>query len=106
MTSEVVIMNKKGMSLAADSAITSGRDGIQKVYNSANKLFSLSGSHPVGIMIYGAASFMEVPWEVIIKSYRDHLGIQKFNNLTGYAAGLLQFLNVDASFKNNEIESI
>ncbi|MFA1819524.1 hypothetical protein ACDX78_04845 [Virgibacillus oceani] len=99
-------MNKKGMSLAADSAITSGRDGIQKVYNSANKLFSLSGSHPVGMMIYGAASFMEVPWDVIIKSYRDHLGVKKFDNLTGYAEGLLRFLNEDTRFKNKEIESI
>ncbi len=106
MTSEVVIMNKKGMSLAADSAITSGRDGIQKVYNSANKLFSLSGSHPVGMMIYGAASFMEVPWDIIIKSYREHLGVKKFADLTGYAEGLLQFLNDDVRFKNKEIESI
>jgi len=106
MTSEVVIMNKKGMSLAADSAITSGRDGVQKVYNSANKLFSLSGSHPVGIMIYGAASFMEVPWEVIIKSYRDHLGKKIYDDLTGYAEGLLDFLNKDERFKNKELESI
>jgi hypothetical protein len=106
MTSEVVIMNKKGLSLAADSAITSGRDGIQKVYNSANKLFSLSGRHPVGMMIYGAASFMEVPWDVIIKSYRDYLGEKKFDDLTGYAAGLMQFLNEDERFKNKELESI
>src|SRR5699024_9217637 len=106
MTAEVVIMNKKGLSLAADSAITSGRDGIQKVYNSANKLFSLSGSHPVGMMIYGAASFMEVPWDIIIKSYREHLGVKRFDDLTGYAEGLLQFLNDDVRFKNKEIESI
>ncbi|GAB3799524.1 hypothetical protein [Virgibacillus kimchii] len=106
MTAEVVIMNKKGLSLAADSAITSGRDGIQKVYNSANKLFSLSGQHPVGLMIYGAASFMEVPWDVIIKSYRDYLGEKKYENLTDYAEGLMQFLNEDERFKNKEIESI
>jgi hypothetical protein len=106
MTSEVVIMNKKGMSLAADSAITSGRDGIQKVYNSANKLFSLSGRHPVGIMIYGAASFMEVPWDIIIKSYRDYLGEKKYDDLKGYAEGLLDFLNEDERFKHKDVESI
>ncbi|MFC3039417.1 hypothetical protein ACFOGI_04075 [Virgibacillus xinjiangensis] len=106
MTAEVVIMNKLGMSLAADSAITSGRDGIQKVYNSANKLFSLSREHPVGIMVYGAASFMEVPWDVIIKSYRDYLGDKKFDDLTDYAGDLMDFLRRDERFANNDVESI
>lgn len=48
MTAEVSIMNKHGMSMAADSAITSGFDGVPKVYNSANKLFPLSKEHPIG----------------------------------------------------------
>ncbi|MFC2949476.1 hypothetical protein [Virgibacillus sediminis] len=106
MTAEVVIMNKLGMSLAADSAITSGRDGIQKVYNSANKLFSLSREHPVGIMVYGAASFMEVPWDVIIKSYRDYLGNKKFADLTHYADDLMDFLQRDERFTNKDVESV
>lgn len=106
MTAEVVIMNKHGMSLAADSAITSGRDGMQKVYNSANKLFSLSRDHPVGIMVYGAASFMEVPWGVIINSYRDYLGDKKFMDLADYAGDLVDFLCQDERFKAEEIENI
>lgn len=106
MTAEVVIMNKLGMSLAADSAITSGRDGVQKVYNTANKLFSLSSNHPVGIMIYGAASFMEVPWDIIIKSYRDYLGARKFPDLTCYMEDFIAFLCNDARFKNKDVEEI
>ncbi|WP_067725160.1 hypothetical protein [Oceanobacillus damuensis] len=106
MTAEVAIMNKLGMSLAADSAITSGRDGVQKVYNSANKLFSLSSDHPVGIMVYGAASFMEVPWDVIIKSYRDYVGDRKFSDLTLYLEDLLNFLRQDDRFKNTALEEI
>lgn len=106
MTAEVVIMNKLGMSLAADSAITSGRDGVQKVYNTANKLFSLSSNHPVGIMIYGAASFMEVPWDIIIKSYRDYLGARKFPDLTCYMKDFIAFLCNDARFKNKDVEEI
>ncbi|GGB38533.1 hypothetical protein F3157_11050 [Virgibacillus dakarensis] len=106
MTAEVVIMNKLGMSLAADSAITSGRDGVQKVYNSAHKLFSLSREHPIGIMVYGAASFMEVPWEVIIKSYRDYLGNKKFADLTYYMEDFLEFLRHDGSFTNEDTERI
>ncbi|MGJ9458415.1 hypothetical protein [Oceanobacillus sp. CF4.6] len=106
MTAEVAIMNKLGMALAADSAITSGRDGLQKVYNSANKLFSLSSEHPVGMMVYGAASFMEVPWDVIIKSYREYLGDRKFADLTFYLEDFLDFLRQDERFNNPEIEEI
>lgn len=106
MTAEVVVMNKRGISLAADSAITSGREGVQKVYNTANKLFSLSSEHPIGVMVYGAASFMEVPWEVIIKAYRDKLGSQKFADLTDYAADFLNFLREDERFRKREVEEI
>ncbi|MYL58985.1 hypothetical protein GLW20_15870 [Virgibacillus halodenitrificans] len=106
MTAEVAIMNKLGMALAADSAITSGRDGVQKVYNSANKLFSLSKHHPVGIMVYGAASFMEVPWDIIIKSYRESLGDKKFDNLSYYFENFLDFLRQDNRFGREDIEHI
>ncbi|MCJ0931853.1 hypothetical protein [Virgibacillus halodenitrificans] len=106
MTAEVAIMNKLGMALAADSAITSGRDGVQKVYNSANKLFSLSKHHPVGIMVYGAASFMEVPWDIIIKSYREYLGDKKFDDLSYYFEDFLDFLRQDNRFGRKDIEHI
>ncbi|WP_121615771.1 hypothetical protein [Virgibacillus halodenitrificans] len=106
MTAEVAIMNKLGMALAADSAITSGRDGVQKVYNSANKLFSLSKHHSVGIMVYGAASFMEVPWDIIIKSYREYLGDKKFDNLSYYFEDFLDFLRQDNRFGREDIEHI
>lgn len=106
MTAEVVIMNKLGMALAADSALTSGRDGVQKVYNSANKLFSLSKKHPIGIMVYGAASFMEVPWDIIIKSYRDYLGDRKFAEVSYYIDDLLDFLSHDERFSRSDLEHI
>lgn len=106
MTAEVSIMNKHGMSLAADSAITSGFDGVPKVYNSANKLFPLSNHHPIGFMVYGAASFMEIPWEVIIKSYRDEVGDKTFDDVQDYFEDFLTFLNRDRRFKNEEIEDV
>ncbi|WP_100012552.1 hypothetical protein [Lentibacillus sediminis] len=106
MTAEVAIMNKLGMAMAADSAITSGREGVQKVYNSANKLFSISEKHPVGIMVHGAASFMEVPWDVIIKSYREYLGDRKFADLSYYMDDLLDFLRKDERFRREDLEHI
>ena len=42
MTTEVIIKNKSGLVMAADSAVTiSNIFTTGKVYNSANKLFSL-----------------------------------------------------------------
>jgi len=60
MTCEVAVMHKRGVALAADSAVTLG-DG-HKVYHSADKLFQIS-SAPVGVMTYGIDEIMGVPWE-------------------------------------------
>jgi len=53
MTCEIAVMNKRGLALAADSAVTIG-DG-EKIYHHGEKLFALSSGAPVGILIYGSA---------------------------------------------------
>ena len=73
MTAEIAIMNKEAIALASDSAVTMIGKADQKIFTSANKLFTLSKYHPVGIMIYGSAIFMDVPWETIIKVFRNNL---------------------------------
>jgi hypothetical protein len=81
MTAEIAIMNREAIALASDSAVTMTGEREQKIFSSANKLFALSKYHPVGIMIYGNANFMDVPWKTIIKVYRNELGKKKFNTL-------------------------
>ena len=71
MTAEIAIMNKEAIALASDSAVTMTGKAGQKIFTSANKLFALSKYHPVGMMIYGSAIFMDVPWETIIKMALD-----------------------------------
>jgi len=93
MTAEIAIMNKEAIALATDSAVTMGQEGGQKISNSANKLFALSKYYPVGIMVYGSASLMGVPWESIIKIYRNKSGKQKFDTLKEYADKFIAFLN-------------
>jgi len=95
MTAEIAIMNREAIALAADSAVTMSQEEEleQKVFTSANKLFTLSKYYPVGIMVYGIASFMGVPWETIIKIYRNKLGKQKFDTLEEYADDFIAFLN-------------
>ena len=82
MTAEIAIMNKEAIALAADSAVTMTVESGQKIFTSANKLFALSKYHPVGIMVYGNAVFMGIPWENIIKTYRSRVGKKKFSTLT------------------------
>lgn len=92
MTAELIIMNKNGIALAADSAVTIGGLETTKIFPSANKLFALSKMHPVGVMIYQNAEFMGVPWETIIKMYRKEIGNEKYDTLEEYADSLLKFL--------------
>jgi len=93
MTAEIAIMNKEAIALAADSAVTMGEEKGQKIFTSANKLFALSKYYPVGIMVYGSASFMGIPWENIIKIHRNKLGKQKFDTLKKYADDFIAFLD-------------
>uniref|UniRef100_UPI003340C902 hypothetical protein n=1 Tax=Castellaniella defragrans TaxID=75697 RepID=UPI003340C902 len=96
MTAEIVIMNKHGVALAADSAVSIGSS---KVYNSANKLFALSKRYPVGIMIYGSADFMDTPWETVIKYYRStHLKNKHFETLQDYYFDFIEFLQSTTIF--------
>lgn len=90
MTAEVAILNSSAIAIAADSAVTIGRG--KKIYNSALKVFSLSKVAPVGVMIYGNAGLLDVPWETIVKMYRRQLGTKTFPNLDAYARDFLEYL--------------
>lgn len=90
MTAEIAILNKQGIALATDSAVTMMEE---KIKTSANKLFSLSKYHPIGIMIFGNADLMGVPWEIIIKIYRNNLGKKKFDTLEEYTEDFMSFLD-------------
>ena len=92
MTAEVAVMNRQAIALAADSAATFREETGQKIFTSASKIFTLSKYQPVGVMIYGNASLMGVPWETIIKIYRDRLGQQTFKTIGDYAENFLTFL--------------
>ena len=79
MTAEIAILNQEAVALAADSAVTG-----PKIFTSANKIFSLSKYHPVGVMVYNSAQFIGgVPWETIIKSYRRDLGTERLPHAQG-----------------------
>ena len=92
MTAEVAILNTHGVALAADSAVTVSAGGEKKVYNTANKLFTLSKYHPVGIMIYNNATYMGIDWEIIIKEFRKTLRNEPCNTLFDYADSFIKYV--------------
>ena len=103
MTAEISILNKNGIVLAADSAVTVNfGQGQAKTYNAVNKLFSLGNNHDIGIMIYGNAEFMEIPWEIIIKEFRNEHRETSFSELKDCANAFINFLK-DDRFRNNDI---
>jgi len=97
VTSEVAIMNQRALVFAADSATTvsyylpSGKR-ITRYFKGANKLFQLSATQPVGLMIYGSGSLHDVPWEVIIREFRRHLGSRACDKLATYSEQFFEFV--------------
>ena len=91
MTAEVGVLNRLGVAMAADSAVSIGREA-NKIWTSAEKLFHLSHSAPVGIMVYGNANFVGIPWEIIVKEFRSELSDTRFDRVVQYAEFFFRFL--------------
>jgi len=82
MTAEISILNTRCVALAADSAITiNSKKGYSKIYNYANKIFSLSPDHAIGIMIFDNSQFLGLDWEIIISGFQKHISGQKISKL-------------------------
>ncbi|MWC31021.1 hypothetical protein [Paenibacillus sp. MMS18-CY102] len=104
MTAEIAILNRSAVALAADSAVTVG----DKVYNSAVKILSLSHKYPIGVMIYHSSTFMGVPWETIIKTYRNKLDDICFDYVEEYCDDFINYLRsgvVTADLQKNSLNS-
>ena len=82
MSSGICILNKNGVAMAADSAGT--LSGHAAIYNSVNKLFSISKVLPVGVIIYQNIDYMGIPMEILIKEYKEKEGSKKLDSLNEY----------------------
>lgn len=104
MTSEVAVMNRLAVALAADSAVSVSDGRRNKIFNTANKLFMLSDHDPVGIMVYQNGSLMGVPWETLIKTFRATLPKNAFETLEEYASAFLDYLEVQKALFTADLE--
>ncbi len=106
MTAVVGILNKYAIAIAADSAVTIGGTNGKKIFNRANKVFTLSKYHPVGILIYNSASFLGTPWETIIKMYRKQLEKRCFPTVQAYKEDFLIYLKQKRYFADEETQKV
>ncbi|HBM88868.1 MAG TPA: hypothetical protein DD437_10005 [Rhodobiaceae bacterium] len=57
--------------MAADSAVTiQAGSKEEKIFDTADKLFELSNSNAIGVMVYNGMSFMEAPLPSLIRQFR------------------------------------
>ena len=105
MTAEIAILNRNGVALAADSAGTLLLPSGPKITHTESKLFMLSKYAPVGIMVYGASQLMGVPWETIIKTYRQDLKAKAFEHLEDYVTDFVSFVEREELLFPRDLQS-
>ncbi len=98
MTVEVALLNRYAVAMAADSMLTVQRKSDRKTFRTVKKLFALSVSEPVGVMVYGDDAVMGRPWETLIQVYRRQLGKQTFDTVAQYAKHFVQFVEGSVEF--------
>jgi ATP-dependent protease HslVU (ClpYQ) peptidase subunit len=91
MSSGLILLNKNGAAIAADSAVTLGNRSA--IYNTARKIFEI-GDAPVLVVITGSIGVLGVPIEVILKQFsiyaRKHSLLKE--KLSDYGIELMRFL--------------
>jgi hypothetical protein len=87
MTTQVVLMNKLGISLASDSAVSAGN----RVLNTYEKIFELSAPHKIAILTSSSADFMMHPWEVMLSAWSENL-TTTHTSTEAYMEDLLKWL--------------
>lgn len=92
VTAEVVIINRHAIALAADSAVTVGRD---KVWTTANKIVSLGPQHDVAVMVFGSGDYLGWEWEAVAKEFRRRCPVDQFKTVADCAQGFREFLLSD-----------
>jgi hypothetical protein len=95
MTAEIAVLNRSAVALAADSAVTIGQGSNAKTYTTENKLFELSETKPIGLMIYNALDFYGYPWEVLIKDFRKAKGKSDCDNVSDWSQCFIDWLHAN-----------
>src|SRR5690606_27846570 len=83
-------------------AATIDTGGTRKVYNSANKIFDLSDTQPLGMMIYGNLEFMGLPFEGLVKEFRNLIHGDSFDKVTDCMNRFKLFLQQEVTVNKDD----
>lgn len=84
MTSEILLMNKRCVVMAADS----GSSG-----DSGSRIFEISDLPPVGVMVHGRNEIGGVPIEALVDEFKTRMCGCFFESVEDYARAFLHFLD-------------
>ncbi|WP_019959734.1 hypothetical protein [Woodsholea maritima] len=91
MTSEVMIMNRQAIALAADSAVTYGGGTDSVVTLEAEKILTLSPT--IALMVYSRGDVLGRSWSQIAHAFRKEYGDQDYASVEECAATFFAFID-------------
>jgi hypothetical protein len=98
MSAEIILLNKLGVAIAADSAITVGNRAA--IFNTAQKIFSFGEKVPLAFLYYSATDFMGIPIDVIFLRYMESVHTRKLqlNTIREYLHDFVQFIEKNGDY--------
>lgn len=102
MTAVVALLNKKGVALAADSAVTRSIGRNKKVTKNGNKMVRLSNVLPISVMLTGNGDFMGTQWDIIARHYREHRGDIKHDTVEACMHDFFRYIADHGLFRDPE----
>lgn len=94
MTAIIGILNKQGVAIAADSAVTRnrGRKGTKYTKN-GNKMIRLSNAVPISVMTAGNAEYLRTPWDLVVRQYRGARGDVRHKSVEDAVQDFFRFIS-------------
>ena len=103
MTAVAGILNKRGIAIAADSAVTMNRKNNNKIANSANKMLRLSSVNPISVMVTGNADFLLTPWDIVIRRFRQKRGEKPYPTVEACIEDFFSYILTEKMFISDDI---
>ena len=89
MTSEVLILNKENIALASDTRITIND---KKTFDGVDKIFQLTNTPPMAMMIYGKPNITGVPFETTVLDYKQKANFKNINTTDKIMKDFIKFM--------------
>jgi len=98
MSAEIILLNKLGVAIAADSAITVGKRAA--IFNNAQKIFPFPENIPLAFLYFSSTELMGIPIDVIFRRYMESVQSRKLklSTIRDYLQDLVQFVEKNSDY--------